>query len=90
MNVVRHSDSFVFSVHSGMEAARYSETVILTSILTIETTGWNPPLIKCIFITQKTVIWNIQLWMYILSRRLAHSLIFRFGLTLVLKERFLP
>jgi hypothetical protein len=53
MNVIRHSDSFIFSVHSGMEAACYSETIILTFILTMETTDWYPPIIKCIFITQK-------------------------------------
>jgi len=38
MNVVRHSDSFVFSLPSGTEAACYSETIILTSVLTMETT----------------------------------------------------
>jgi hypothetical protein len=48
MNVVCHSDCFIFSVHSGMEAASYSETFILTAILKMETTNWHPPIIKCI------------------------------------------
>ena len=55
-NVVRHSESFIFSVHSGMEATCYPETIILTSVQTMETTDWYLPVIKCIFITQKTII----------------------------------